>query len=700
MSRSALPREVRRALGALERRLFRVLFTYGLGRVAWKGCASLFGVFLLDRFFDPPVYARLALVAGALAFWLSQTYADLIVPMRRRPGARDLAAWWERCVPELGDLLATATEQADAAGPPSGSVDFRREVDLRAEAAARRLRPREAVPSGRARRSLLAGAGAASALLALAALRPDQAWIFARRLIGQDLPWPSDTRLVLLPLYVEGTEDPVLLEQVGSETFRVALARGSAATVRVRAEGKLPERVTVSGLGSGERAMVHGGAGEFLLHLPAAESEAALAFRGGDDTDGRPVLRIEIGDAPGVQDWLVRALPPEYSGRPAEQSAGFEWRVLRGTRLIAQFATDRPVERVIAERLDGSPVAVIARAEGGFRFEVEADRSDQVALTLVGTDGFLRRRAAILRWEAEADRPPQVRILFPSVRWTTVPGAEVPLAVEVQEDFGLVAVTLTDFARQEIPLVPDTVTALRRVFRLTVAPAASAEGFAEERVQAEVRAQDAALPDPQTARALTPWIEVVAPAVFDQRQAERIVRTREQVAALRDRLALAIESPETLNSSFARRARREIEALVGEVELELLTRLWSGLDEGTGAHAAALESALLTARPAAGAWMDALAVSGLPKPYARSGLLADLGDALLATRRGPARDLEEAGTADRDPLPSARALLAELDRILEILTIWEDYQSAVNLLRDLIQRQREIHLRTREASGR
>jgi hypothetical protein len=62
--------------------------------------------------------------------------------------------------------------------------------------------------------------------------------------------------------------------------------------------------------------------------------------------------------------------------------------------------------------------------------------------------------------------------------------------------------------------------------------------------------------------------------------------------------------------------------------------------------------------------------------------------------------MEAAALAATDPRPAARALIADLDRVLEILTVWEDYQSALNLLRDLIQRQREILLRTQEVSGR
>jgi hypothetical protein len=701
LSRTTLPREVRRALGALERRLFRVLFSFGFGRAAWKACAGILLLYALDRLLDPPTLARLGLTLTLLGFWLWHLRADLLVPMRRRPAPGDLAAWLERADPELRDLLATAVDlSSDAEKGATSSSDFQREILEQAEVAARALEVRSSVPSGRARRSLLAGTAASAALFTLAALQPTEAWIFARRLAGQDVPWPSDTRLTLLPMYVEGAEDALELEPDGLESFRVAIARGSVATVRIHAEGKIPDRVSVRGLEQGARSLLPVGGGEFLLRLPPAEAGWRLEFRGGDDTDGKPALRVDVGDAPAVRDWLVRATPPAYTGAAAEEGPGFEWRLLQGSHLAVRFGTDRPIAAVRAERLDGTEVAVAADAAGGFRFELTADRSDEIAISLTSSDGFVRRRAAVLRWQAEADRPPQLRIVFPQLRWITVPGAEVPVALDVTEDFGFGSVRIVDFDGAETELVVPGQLSLRQVLRLRVPLPASAEAFAEQRLQIAVSAVDQAQPVPQTSHAATPWIEVVSPAVFDQRQAERLVQVRESIAGLRDRLATSVDSADVLTSAFARRVRRDLESLIGEVEIEVITRAWSGLDEGTAPYTTALEPALLQPRSGAGAWLDAWAATGLPRPFERSGLLADLGMALLGARRGPAQDLEAALAGATDPLPPARALLADLDRILEILTVWEDYQSALNLLRDLIQRQREIHLRTQEVTGR
>ncbi len=701
MSASDLPRGIRHSLRALERRLFRVLFSFGLGRAAWKGCALLLAVFLLDRFLDPPTAARVALTLLALGTWVCHLRTDLLLPMRRRPRPRDLAAWWERSDPQLGDLLATAVDLAEPETPGGrGSVDFQRETERLAELIAGRLRATEVVPGGRARRSLLAGCAAIAALVTLGVLRAEDAGIFARRMLGQDLPWPSDTTLVLQPLFVDGAEEAVPLIARGLDAWSAALARGSVATIRVRAEGKLPDRVLARGLEGGPRPMVPAGSGEFLLRLPPLEEDLELHFRGGDDDDDKPELRLIAGDAPAISEWLVRATPPAYTGLPSEEDGRHEWRVPRGTQFELQFRTDRLVQEPRGELLNGSPMAISTLADGWFKLEFTAVQSDQVSISLVGQDGFLRRRAGVLRWEAEPDRVPQVRVLFPDARWTTVPGASIPLAVTVTDDYGVTELRLRDFSGAEATLPLADPRQFRQVLRLLASASGSAEGLAEARAQAEVTAQDGAAPLPQAARAQSPWVEIDIPEVFEQRQADRLVRVRVQTAALRDRLVSTLAMGQELEASFVRRARRDLESLVSEVETELLMRLWSGLDAGTLPHAAAIEPELLNARPEPGSRLDALHAAGLARPLDRSGLLADLAEAFLMARRGPARALEEAAAARANTHAPATALIADLDRVLEILTIWEDYQSALNLLRDLIQRQREILLRTQEVSGR
>jgi hypothetical protein len=69
----------------------------------------------------------------------------------------------------------------------------------------------------------------------------------------------------------------------------------------------------------------------------------------------------------------------------------------------------------------------------------------------------------------------------------------------------------------------------------------------------------------------------------------------------------------------------------------------------------------------------------------------------MIARDYPAADLLKAFEDGNDlELPFSQ-LRDEIDGILESIVSWEDYQSAVNLLRQLLDRQRGLYLRTQEA---
>ncbi|MGB0685257.1 MAG: hypothetical protein ACPGQD_03585, partial [Planctomycetota bacterium] len=87
-------------------------------------------------------------------------------------------------------------------------------------------------------------------------------------------------------------------------------------------------------------------------------------------------------------------------------------------------------------------------------------------------------------------------------------------------------------------------------------------------------------------------------------------------------------------------------------------------------------------------------------PLDRTSMLLDLGRALSLARSGPGETLLQAVQDQAPVMPPATELTEQLDSILKILLSWEDFNSAINLLRSLLERQRGLYLRTREASER
>lgn len=694
-----LSEPLRRALQRLESRLFAVLLLYGAGLAAAALAGLLAALYLLDRVFDPPVAVRLVLEAAAAVFLALVAWRCLWRPLRRRPEARDLAALWERSHPGLRDRLATAVELPQA--PAGTSAALLEMVAADAEGAATGLDPRRAVPAGRARRRALAGAGALGVLAGLAVLAPAEAGIFLQRLLGRDVAWPHDTALVLLAPHQEGGEPPALVS-LGSESYRAQAARGSVITVRVRAQGVVPDRALALGLGPA-RPMRPVGDGEFVLRLPPLQETLKLSFRAGDDDDGLPRLELVPGSAPVLVDWSVQVEPPAYTGYPAETSTMNEFHVPQGTRLLAHFRTDSPVARVAARALDGAEQELPALADGSYSLEQIAMGSGELLVSVTGADGFEDARAGVLRWQAQPDRPPRLEFQLPSDLWTTVDGGGVPVFLYASDEFGLAEVLLsTGPQAAPAPLaLPPAARELRHFQVLAPPPAGEQpEPSAAARFRLQAWARDNAQPESHASQTQSPWIEVVAPEVYDQRLSERMTQVRERVERLRD-AAAQFENPEGRSPSEgplprARRLRRDLEGLQGELERILVERLYTRLDRACEPSLERL-LALFGQGPAPTGAVTTTLGGGVP-PLDRAGLLLNLSRAAGAAREGPAASLLQAATEQRDPAPDARELHAQLDAMLDILLAWEDFQSAVNLLRGLLERQSSLYLRTQEAS--
>jgi hypothetical protein len=701
LTRTTLPAAIKQVLRSLERRLFVVLCGFGLGRLLRNAAALLLALYALDRLLEPPLVVRLVLAALALVLLLVAANRDLLKPLRTRPPRRDLAAIWESRNPPLGDRLATAVDLAESGH--QASVEMVAAVTEQAVALCPQLDPRTVVPTGRARRSLLAGCGATAVLLLGTWAFPDEAAIFLQRLGGKPIPWPSDTTLVLMPAYVDGITDAVEFEHLRPQQFRLAVARGSVISLRIRAEGEVPDSVDATGW-SRPRPMHALGGGEFVLRLPPLHQDVELEFHGGDDDDGLPRLFLRAGDAPGLASWSVTTEPPAYTGLPDEHGNFHEVRVLRGTAVEIEFQPDRAVSQVEAVLLDGTTRQLSADPEGRYRYSFTVTGSGEVRLSMTGGEGFRNDKAGILKWTATPDRDPEPEVLFPSERWLTVPGGSIPLALVAMDDFGLGEVTLVQHGegREDLPVpleAADGRTEFRQLLRLPAPTSFSDDSFEANRFQYVFRASDAAEPQVNQAKVKSPWIEVVPTTVEEQRLAERIIGLREQLEDLRDRTAGLAEG-KGFGGQQVRRLVRDLDSSLGDAEILLLERLYTHLDRQTSALLPSAEATLAAGRPRPGELTDALLNSAAAAPLDRSGMLLDLCSALRYARIGAATELLTSANDDRQDPVAAADLRDDLNGILEILLTWEDYNSAINLLRDLLERQRGLYLRTREASER
>ena len=700
MNKTQLPAGIQTLLRSFEKRLLWVLLVFGLGQLLLMAGSVLILLYGLDRLFQPPAWFRLLLLVLALLYLGRIALRSLWRPLSQRPAKQDLAALLERHHPGLRDLLATAVEKDVHANE---SEQLKQAVAQRAEDAVNKVDIRSAAPSGAARRSAWRGLGFSAALVVLALAAPTEASIFFKRLIGQEVAWPQQTELLMLAPYSASSGESLELIQNDADHYELHVARGTTVNLRIRAEGKVPDQVFAQG-SLGRRAMQPMGGGEFVLRLPSVDVNSSWSFVGGDDENGSPFLDLLPGNPPAINQWNVVVDAPAYTGLEQQNSTSNEFRLPQNSRLTLSFGADLPVSHAWLRRLDGTREELKANNEQ-WTYNFEADTSGELAFELEGVDGFVNRNAGILRWTAEPDHAPRINFLFPDRRWTTISDSQVPLLFTASDDYGLnrIELSLNDSDEYWTPEFERGIQEWSH-FELLTAPLPSAEGFgADFRMRVEAKAHDFAEPFAQAGEGNSPWIQVMSASSFEQNLAEQMVRVRERVADQMTRLQplLGSEAPGSQEaSSLARRIDRELDGLLRDLEYALMERVYSGLDRGSTGMQAALNRLLEQGPPSPGAAIQALTAPGVPPALDRSSLLLQLARTAQSTKQGPSQALRKATAGGEDYSEAAENLRDGLQTMLDALLAWEDYQSAVNLLRGLLDRQRGLYLRTLEASGR
>lgn len=213
--------------------------------------------------------------------------------------------------------------------------------------------------------------------------------------------------------------------------------------------GMSPDRCLIS---------IEGGAGGTFDFDPASAEDMArvqrtlfLYSRG--DVQKTFRYRVRCGDAqtsvqvvravprPEVTGLALEIIPPDYVKLDAYTVEDFDQpvRILPGSKVIGRFGSTQDVQPPAIDR--GNRLEPLdpnwdpARRTGQWEFEF--NRKQTFSVKLVNTDGFEnveRRKVALEVWE---DRPPTVRLEYPTGDLSKVPSELVPLRAVIEDDFGI-----------------------------------------------------------------------------------------------------------------------------------------------------------------------------------------------------------------------------------------------------------------------
>ncbi len=695
----------------------------GLGRLVGLAALILIGTYAVDRALDLPLGVRAALSLLLLGLMAREAWLRLLAPLLRGPGRLEAARLVETGLPQLEGRVITAWQLG-----ASNDGSLQQAVFDQAEAEAGRLDLRTVLDPRPSWRQAARGGGLAVLLLVLSFALDPHAGVFADRWTFGDVPWPRRTHLQLQV----ADRGPAHVRQADGS---LVAARGGVLDVEAAFEGEDPERVELVVLGADGTRTTGMGAdarGTYRGHVNLREGDRLVSVRGGDDAGEDDAARVSllVIEPPRLRDPEFVLEPPAYLAE-APRTVGPEGLVVtEGTAITLRGVADGEVESAElwltsrGERIDLEVDTSTSPARVSGRFL--ADSSETLFVKLLGEQGLSAPEPIHYALLVTPDRAPTVRMFSPGRSDVKVTAqAVVPFAVIADDDHGVEVVTLVTAAGASATFTPDARLPghQRLLIDLSADDTRSPGSY---RVEAVDGRQLGDL-GPQRAVIEGRRVDVVDDAEVQRLLADRQLRLKEAFLAIRDRQQRALETTDALledppvaddpdlvavvvsQHQVGTRLERETRELCTIMEETILNRL----DPGPGA-AALLERRLLDwmLRPVddtfgAEAW-TALASDYEAGAFGRLDLVGRLLDmsaiALrLVAEDGPAAH-ELLSQARRDPseanLTGARAaqarVAASLDRLLERMDEWEDYQEVLALVKALIDDQAALRQRTQQ----
>lgn len=764
-------------LGRLRGALSRQVWLHGMGTVVAVGTGWLLFTFLADRFLHVPAAVRMvhsALTIGLPLFFLRR---EFLRPMGRIPSRRGLAVLADRAAPEARDLIVSAIQLAPKQGQRAGSGadELVERVVQEAEQAAVHVDLASVlVPKGPRRRAWLGACTVVTCSLALGA-QPAMTRIFFARAMGSSMPWPRRTTLsVEIPL----AGDRAQVEIIGDEII-VRVARGSDVPVLVRAEGVVPSEVVLRFDDGYESVLSSGGSSKFHTSLRAVQEDLAFTVVGGDDTDGVPVVRLQVLQPPEVIDLAFDITPPAYTGLPHEVVFRTEAVVLEGSSIRVHvlpdpvdsygeaqlFPTDErlplasmpfPVNPDTIQERGSSDAIEVA----GLAFDLVATSSLRFSFDLLDSGGLPNPDPGLFSIQVEPDRKPELTLISPArAEMDVVLGGTVPLWLRLGDDFGLASASWDVRSPQDpeqqinggelklLPLPADAETQGRKRLRdermagalLEVSELDPQQVLTEGRVLIlQALALDKREPVAGEAQSAPVRLRVVSGDEFQRRLKENLARAGERAVALTklsdnlvkqlEGLALSYDAEEPANVEdaaepddfgdaeqlgySARRLGGDTHVLARDLASLAEGLIYSRLDPRSGALLQALvdpsrHSAERIFQPQS--WLaitDDYTEGRLGQADLAGDLVALVGRSLVVSERHVpqvTKALLEASTAGDQAderkaveraLVAARLAQVELESLLTALGEWDNFQSVLNLVRDILNRQTNLNQRS------
>ena len=682
-----LPLVIQKCLQSLQRRMLAVRVFRGTGLLLLSFCVIVALSFCLDYFLRPPLVVRILHASFAVLFSLYLLKRWLVTPLRHRPTAVQLAVIIEKSH-RFDDRLSSSVELCAQHDMSEGS--FLESLVDQAVDDCEQLQPQHIFPLSSPLIKFLCALLSCSALALCAYYFPQHNSIFWQRMTGSNITWPAQTKLIFVVDNLSSKNN--FLTSTGPNHLVLHTSDPGSLSLQARALGKLPSRVVLHGL-TQSHGMTPLGGGDFKYDLPPLSSTTTFSLSGGDHQQASSSLEVIIGDAPMLSNWAVTVTAPPYTLLPPEGSSSQELRVIEGSLIEFSFAVDgNDVEVNVVDANNNTLLMVHDVLYSG---SIIATESNELTITIKNQDGFTSYYPNQLSWQYYTDLAPQIEVIYPQRNFYAVDGGVLPLSIQLSDDFSLSELQLLDQDQQL--LTKEIIDGLRAKRFLSLDATLSSEdisSISSQHFNLSVSDNRSPLANQSALQTANYYVQSAEEA--EAHLLQEVQSLRRRLDNLRDQLDVFAQVDEKVSSFEVRRVVDSIEAALEQSEWLLCERVFSKIDANPAELLAVLR-ALLGSNFESGAVVNVFAQQNAGVLAGRSHNLWQLANALLIARDYPARDLVTAFENKEDLRQPFSRLREEIDVILETIVSWEDYQSAVNLLRQLLDRQRGLYLRTQEA---
>lgn len=432
-------------LDRLRRRIRRYVWIEGLGAVVvWMGM-TFWASLIVDWFFEPPPAVRmvvLAVVGLGLAGLVYQLIVRrLLVPL----SDANMALLLERRYPQFNETLLTAVELT-ALGPDKGECNpamLARTCQLATDSARDVHLPAVFNPMP-LRRNVAVALVLAASIGGFALQSPQSLGVWVRRnlLFSLEL-WPRNTRLS-----VDGFNGGVVKVARGADLTIVAKADlgmpqvPNVVEVRYRTEdgARLHARMVREGAADPRKDKFQ----EYSHTFTGILTPIQFDVLGGDDAVRN--LRIQVVDSPATTDMVLDCRYPAYTGRSQRTlPVTGVMQIPMGSEVTIRATANKDLRYVEVESAlenGTTPPEKLDPVPGDDRRHIQlrlpkftADTT--LLFTLFDTDGIKSREPVRLALAAVADEKPQLNVHLRGIGSAITNQARIPAVGPITDDYGL-----------------------------------------------------------------------------------------------------------------------------------------------------------------------------------------------------------------------------------------------------------------------